>query len=196
MTESGPDLARDIDAIVIGASAGGIEALLAISAVLPPRFAPAVLIVLHLPPDRRSELAPLLAGRCVLPVGEALDKQPVAGGTVVVAPPDYHLLVEPTRTLALSCDPPVLFSRPAIDPLFETAATVWRERLLAILLTGASNDGSAGVAAVRRHGGNAWVQRPSDAREPTMPAAAVRHAGADAILTLQQICSRLAAAGA
>lgn len=187
----GPDLRVDIDAIVLGASAGGFDALLEIGRSLPADFAPALLVVLHLPPDRGSRVAELVAPQCALPVAEALDKQPVRGGTVTIAPPDYHLLVEPERTLALSVDAPVLYSRPAIDPLFESAAITYGPRLLAILLTGASADGSAGVAAVRRRGGIAWVQSPEDARVPIMPASAIRHAGADEVLTLPQICRRL-----
>jgi two-component system chemotaxis response regulator CheB len=187
------DLRRDIDAVVVGASAGGIEALLQLCAALPADFAPALIVVLHLPPSRPSMLAALLQTRCARPVVEALDKQPIEPGTVVVAPPDYHLLVEPTRTLSLSVDPPVLHSRPAIDPLFESAAIAYGPRLLALLLTGASTDGSAGVAAVRSRGGQAWLQQPDDARVPIMPAAAMQHAGADAVLTLQQLCRRLAA---
>lgn len=187
----GPDLRHGVDAVVLGASAGGFEALLAIARVLPADFVPALLVVLHLPPDRSSRIAELMAPVCALPVTEALDKQPVRGGTVTIAPPDYHLLVEPGGRLALSVDPPVLYSRPAIDPLFESAAIAWGPRLLGILLTGASADGSAGVAAVRRRGGHAWIQSPDDARVPIMPASALEHAGADAVLTLSQICRRL-----
>ncbi|MEE7560851.1 chemotaxis protein CheB, partial [Xanthomonas sp. Kuri4-2] len=150
-----------------------------------------VLIVLHLPRDRPSRIADLLDARCALPVREAEDKQPLQPGTVIFAPPDYHLLVENRRTLALSVDDPVLFSRPAIDPLFESAADVFGERLLAILLTGASSDGSQGMAAVRQAGGTAWIQRPDDAVSPLMPASALAHAGADAVLTLEAICSRM-----
>lgn len=184
---------RDADAVVIGASAGGVHALQAVLGALDADFAPAVLVVLHLSPGRESLMAELLGAACALPVAEALDKQPVRGGTVTLAPPDYHLLVEPERCLALSVDDPVLFSRPAIDPLFESAAAAYGPRLLALLLTGASTDGSAGLAAVRRRGGQAWVQDPASASAATMPAAALAHAGADAVLTLDQMCRRLAA---
>lgn len=185
--------ARDADVVVIGASAGGVQALQQLLGALRADFAPAVLAVLHLPPSRPSVLAELLAPGCALPVAMALDKQPVRGGTVTLAPPDYHLLVERGGTLALSLEPPVLFSRPAIDPLFESAADVWGPRLLALLLTGASRDGSVGLAAVRRRGGRAWVQDPASASVPAMPAAALAHAGADAVLTLDQMCRRLEA---
>jgi two-component system chemotaxis response regulator CheB len=184
---------RDADAVVIGASAGGVQALQVLLRALPASFAPALLVVLHLSPGRDSRLAALLGADCALPVAEALDKQPLRAGTVTLAPPDYHLLVEPDRSLALSVDEPVLFSRPAIDPLFDSAAAAFGPRLLAVLLTGASNDGSAGLAAVRARGGQAWVQEPASASVATMPAAALAHAGADAVLTLDEMCRRLAA---
>jgi two-component system chemotaxis response regulator CheB len=186
------DLCRDVDVVLVGASAGGFEALLQICAALPADFPLPMLVVLHLPPDNPSPVAQLLGQRCARPVVEALDKQPVEAGTVYIAPPAYHLLVEPARTLALSVDEPVLHSRPAIDPLFESAAVAYGPRALAVLLTGASADGSAGVAAIRRRGGLAWLQHPGDARVPIMPASAIQHAGADAVLTLTQICRRLA----
>ncbi|WP_115553285.1 chemotaxis protein CheB [Xanthomonas arboricola] len=182
---------RQFDAIAIGASAGGVMALQALLSHLPADLPMPVLVVLHLPRDRTSQLAELMDARCALPVREADDKQPLRPGTVTIAPPDYHLLVETRDSLALSMDAPVLFSRPAIDPLFESAADVFAERLLAILLTGASTDGSAGVAAVRAAGGTAWIQLPDDAASPLMPASALAHAGADAVLTLQAICNRL-----
>ena len=184
--------ARDADAMVIGASAGGVQALQQLLAALPAGFVPAVLVVLHLPAGRPSAVVDIMDRRCALPVHEALDKQPLAPGTVVFAPPDYHLLVEPDRTLALSVDPPVLHSRPAIDPLFESAAAVFGPRLLALLLTGASHDGSAGVAAVRRTGGRVWVQDPAEAQVATMPAAALAGAGADDVMDLATMAGRLA----
>jgi len=118
-------------------------------------------------------------------------KQPIRPGTVIFAPPDYHLLVESRETLALSIDEPVKFSRPSIDVLFESAAAVFERELLAILLTGASADGSRGMALVRQLGGKAWVQCPSEAIASTMPESALALAGADAILRLQEMCDRL-----
>lgn len=185
------DLDRDVDLIVVGASAGGFEALLRIVQALPSGFVPAMLVVLHLPPESPSPVAGVLDRACRLPVREALDKAPVEPGSVTIAPPDYHLLVEASGRLALSVDEPVLYSRPAIDPLFESASVAYAPRLLGIVLTGASRDGSAGLAALRQRGGHAWVQSADDAHVPTMPAAALEHAGADAVLTLTQICRRL-----
>lgn len=183
------------EAVVIGASAGGVQALQLMLRALPASFGAAVAVVLHLPPDRPSGLAALLGGVCALPVAEALDKQPLLAGTVVLAPPDYHLMIEPDRSVALSVDAPLRWSRPAIDPLFESAAIAFGPALLGIVLTGASSDGAEGLAAVRRHGGQAWVESPDTASVPTMPAAALALAGADLVAPLGELASRLGALG-
>lgn len=179
----------DVDAIVIGTSAGGVDALLALVQALPAGMPQVVMLVLHRParPLPRSSPAALLATRCALPVAEAWHGQPLRPGEVVVAPADYHLQVDVGAqgpVVSLSVDPPVLWSRPAIDPLFESAAAVWRHRLLGLVLTGASTDGTAGAAAVRRCGGEVWVQDPSEAVAPTMPASVIERVGADRVLTL------------
>lgn len=186
-----PPLAGRYDAIVIGASAGGVAALRMLLDALPSTLPVPVLVVQHLPRDRPSQLAELFGHGCPLPVAEADDKARLCPGTVWIAPPDYHLLVEDRQTLALSQDEPVMFSRPAIDPLFESAAAVFGRRLLALLLTGASSDGSQGIAAVREAGGVAWIQCPDEAVSSMMPASALAHAGADEVLTLGQIRERL-----
>lgn len=177
--------------LVIGASAGGVAALQSVLGALPATFPAPVLAVLHLPRDRSSRIAEVLAPCCALPVREAEDKQPLQPGTVTFAPPDYHLLVEDAASVALSVDAPVLYSRPAIDPLFESAAAVFGPQVLALLLTGASSDGSEGVAAVRAAGGQAWLQCPEEAEASMMPASALQHAGADAVLPLELMCRRL-----
>ncbi|QKW57002.1 chemotaxis protein CheB [Stenotrophomonas sp. NA06056] len=179
------------DVVVIGASAGGVAALQTVLGALPATLPVPVLVVLHLPRDRSSRIADVLAPYCALTLREAEDKQPLQAGTVTFAPPDYHLLVEDAQAIALSMDEPVLFSRPAIDPLFESAAAVFGARVLAILLTGASSDGSDGVAAVRAAGGQAWLQCPEEAEASMMPASALQHAGADAVLPLELMCRRL-----
>jgi two-component system chemotaxis response regulator CheB len=185
-----PEASR-FDAVAIGASAGGVEALKRLLGSLPTGFVPAVLVVLHQPPDAGGGLALLLDAGCALPVSEAVDKAPLQPGSVVLAPANYHLLVEPEATLALSVDPPVLFSRPAIDPLFESASIAFGARLLALLLTGASADGSAGLEAVRARGGTVWVQDPASAYAPTMPASALARSGADEVLGLDDMARRL-----
>lgn len=191
MTSPAPRLCDTVDAIVVGASAGGVSAVRTLLEALPANCPALVMIVLHLPRDRPSQAAELFAQYCALPVAEAEDKAPLTPGTVWIAPPDYHLMVEDRDTMSLSLDEPVLFSRPAIDPLFESAAAVFADRVLAILLTGASNDGSEGVAAIRAGGGQAWVQQPEEASSPMMPASALAYAGADAVLTLDQMSVRL-----
>ncbi|WP_312111279.1 chemotaxis protein CheB [Stenotrophomonas indicatrix] len=179
------------DVVVIGAWAGGVAALQIVLGALPATLPVPVLVVLHLPRDRSSRIADVLAPYCALTLREAEDKQPLQAGTVTFAPPDYHLLVEDTQAIALSMDEPVLFSRPAIDPLFESAAAAFGTGVLAILLTGASSDGSDGVAAVRAAGGQAWLQCPEEAEASMMPASALQHAGADAVLPLELMCRRL-----
>lgn len=179
------------EVMVVGASAGGVAALQAIVQALPAGLSVPVLVVLHVPRDRNSRIVEVLAPHCAVPLREAEDKQPIERGTVTFAPPDYHLLVEDRSSVALSIDPPVLYSRPAIDPLFESAAAVFGPRVLALLLTGASSDGSEGVAAVRAAGGRAWLQCPEEAEASMMPASALQHAGADAVLPLELMCRRL-----
>ena len=185
--------ARPTDAICIGASAGGVEALGVLLPALPERLSACVLVVLHLPRDRPSLLVEIFSGKCALPVREAQDKEPPSAGTVYFAPPDYHLLVDTGPRLALSLDPPVRFSRPSIDVLFESAADVWRERLLGIVLTGANSDGADGLAAVRRLGGRTLVQSPDEAQVPAMPEAALRRVPEARVATLAQMSRHLAA---
>ena len=141
-----------LDAIVIGGSAGALEALGRLLPALPADMSVAVAIVVHLPPTRPSHLAEVLGGKTRLPVKEVEDKEPVVPGTVYVAPPGYHLLIEKGRTFALSTDDLVHFSRPAIDVLFESAAEVYGDRLAGIILTGANADGARGLLAIKRRG--------------------------------------------
>jgi two-component system, chemotaxis family, protein-glutamate methylesterase/glutaminase len=186
----------NVELIVIGASAGGVEALIRILESVQPDFDVPLLIVLHRPAPNetmpRDSLATLLQGRCAVPVADAWDHQPIRKGEVLLAPADYHLLVDPGPVAALSVDEPVLCSRPAIDPLFESAAELYSARLLAILLTGASADGSAGAQRVRNLGGELWIQDPEQAVAAMMPAHALRSAGADRVLALEDICRAFA----
>lgn len=184
---------REIEAVVIGASAGGIEAVSMLLAALPHDFTPAVLVVIHVPAANQNLLVEVLAPRCALGVQEAADKASIRGGMVYLAPPSYHLLVEPDRSFALSADAPVNYSRPSIDVLFESAAYAYRDRLLGIVLTGANADGADGLAQVRAFGGRAWVQEPDGAVASMMPASAIERAGADRILSLPDMAAALAA---
>jgi two-component system, chemotaxis family, protein-glutamate methylesterase/glutaminase len=180
-----------IDAVVIGASAGGVEALSEILPALPASLRPALLIVLHLPRERPSLLVEIFENRCALPVREADDKEPVEPGTVYFAPPDYHMLVEKSRQIALSTDEPVHYSRPSIDVLFESAADVYADRLLGIILTGANADGAEGLHAVHRAGGVTVVQRPDSAKVPLMVVSALQRNPADFVLSLPEIAALL-----
>jgi two-component system chemotaxis response regulator CheB len=186
---SGEPLAigRAVDAIVIGASSGGVEALSVLLPSLPARLRLPVFVVLHLPPDRPSRLADIFSRKCAVPVREAEDKLPVEAGTVYFAPPDYHLLLDVGPTLALSADEAVNYSRPSIDVLFESARDIYGHRLLAMLLTGASHDGAAGIHAIRFAGGCAVVQRPDTAQAPLMPESALKRGPVDFVLTLEEI---------
>jgi two-component system chemotaxis response regulator CheB len=180
-------IGRAVDAIVIGASSGGVEALSVLLPSLPARLRLPVFVVLHLPPDRPSRLADIFSRKCAVAVREAEDKLPVEAGTVYFAPPDYHLLLDVGPTLALSADEAVNYSRPSIDVLFESARDIYGHRLLAMLLTGASHDGAAGIHAIRFAGGCAVVQRPDTAQAPLMPESALKRGPVDFVLTLEEI---------
>ena len=185
----------DNGAVVIGASAGAIQALSRILPALPPGYTLPVLVVVHIPPGRRNELEMLFAGKCQLPVHEAEDKEPIAPGTVYFAPPDYHMLVERGGTISLSTDEQVHFSRPAIDVLFESAADAYGPALTGIILTGANDDGAAGLAAIARAGGAVLVQDPASAYAPAMPEAAIQLCPTARVLSLDAIVERLLKVG-
>lgn len=178
---------RRFEAVVIGGSAGGVDALVALLPALPAGYALPVFCILHLPGDRDSRLAELFDERLPVPVKEAADKEEIAPGTVYFAGPGYHLSVERDRTFSLSCEPPVHFARPAIDVLLESSADTYGPALAAILLTGANEDGADGMATVRAGGGFTVVQDPLDAQVPTMPAAAIRRCKPNLILPLARI---------
>lgn len=162
-----------LDAIVIGGSAGVLEVLRVLLAGLPQAIGIAVVIVVHLPEHVPGMLHQVLSMASPLPMRQAQDKEPLAPGTIYFAPPGYHLLVEADGHFALSVDEPVHYSRPAIDVLFESASDAFGARLLGILLTGASQDGAAGLKAIHDAGGVTLVQAPDSAEAPMMPAAAL-----------------------
>jgi two-component system chemotaxis response regulator CheB len=174
----------EAEAVAIGASAGGIDALFTVLGGLRPPMQAAIVIVLHLPENRESRLAEVFASRVGVPVEEAQPHAPVRPGIVFIAPPGYHLLVEKDRTFSLSCDPPVLFSRPSIDVMMESCAEAYGPGLLGIVLTGANEDGAQGLARVKACGGLAAVQDPHEALHPTMPEAAIAAAHPDFVLSL------------
>ena len=178
-------------AVVIGASAGAVQALLTILPRLPADYPLPIFITVHVPPDRGNGLVPLLQSSCALAVAEAEDKEAIRPGTIYLAPPDYHLLVEREGGLALSSDEPVNFSRPSIDVLFESAADAYQEGLIGIVLTGANNDGAAGLKAIAARRGQIFVERPEEAYASTMPEAALAACPQATILSLDEIGTRL-----
>lgn len=164
-------------AVVMGGSAGALDALSQILPKLPEDFPVPIFIVVHVPPQKESLLAGVLQNKCRLTVREAEDKEPILPGTVYLAPPDYHLLIEEGGYLSLSADEAVLFSRPSIDVLFESAADVYGPGLIGIILSGANNDGALGLKAIAEEGGQALVQRPQDAFAKMMPEEALKQCG-------------------
>ena len=185
-----------IEAIVIGASAGAIQALSRILPTLPADYPIPVLVVVHIPADRSDLLAPLFQAKCRVAVKEAEDKEPILPGFVYFGPSDYHLLVEANRTLSLSADEPVLYSRPSIDVLFESAADAYGAGVVGIILTGANEDGAAGLRAVAGAGGAALVEDPVAAFAPAMPSAALELCAEARSLSLDEIAAYLVALGA
>lgn len=164
---------RAFDAIVIGGSAGAIDAISTILPSLQAHTRVAVLVTLHLPREAPSLLPEIFRPRCALRTAEAQDKEPIEAGSVYFAPPDYHLLVDAGPRLALSVDAPVYFSRPSIDVLFESAADIYGERLVGMLLSGANQDGARGMAAIGAAGGLCIVQAPGSAAMSMMPQSAL-----------------------
>ncbi|HEY2516707.1 MAG TPA: chemotaxis protein CheB [Polyangiaceae bacterium] len=164
-----------VDAAVVGGSSGAIAALVELLPSLSPATSFPVIVVVHIPAQRPSLLVKIFGPRCAVPVREPLDKEPLAPG-VWFAPPDYHLLVSDRQSFALSDDEQVNFSRPSIDVLFESAADVFGGNVVAVILTGANEDGARGAAAVRDAGGFVAVQDPATAEVPIMPAAAILRA--------------------
>jgi two-component system, chemotaxis family, protein-glutamate methylesterase/glutaminase len=180
-----------IDAIVIGASAGAIEALLRILTKLPPSYSIPVLVVVHLSRNRKRPLAELYQHHCDIRVVEAEEKLSIEPGTVYFAPSDYHLLVEMNKTLSLSNEEPVNFSRPSIDLLFDSASDAYEQSLLGIVLTGANRDGANGLKKIMDRGGQGIVQQPSSAFASSMPQAALDSSPKALVMELDEIANHL-----
>ena len=178
------------EAIAIGCSKGGFNALKLLLGALDPRLQQTLLVCCHTA-GGTDVLAGLLASHSTLPVIEAGERQPARAGTVHVAPGGYHLLLEQDRHFALSVDEQVCFSRPSIDVMFGSAADVYHAALIGVVLTGANGDGAEGLARIRAHGGIAVVQTPDSAEAAAMPQAALDIAGADYCLPLEQIAELL-----
>jgi len=179
------------EAVVIGSSAGGLNALKTIFKSLDRSFRIPFIIVQHISPDSENYLIQILNDLNRLNVKEADEKEVPRRGMAYLAPPNYHLLVEPDRSFTLTVDERVNYARPSIDVLFETAAEAYRDALIGIVLTGANNDGSKGLKKIKEFGGVTIVQDPENAEVDSMPKAAIRTAKVDHILTLEGIAAFL-----
>jgi two-component system chemotaxis response regulator CheB len=187
--------AEGIEAIVIGASAGAVQALSRILPALPEDYPIPVLIVVHVPADNADLLASLFQAKSRLVVKEAEDKEPIRAGFIYFGPSDYHLLVEADRTVSLSSDEPVLYSRPSIDVLFESAADAYGQGLVGVVLTGANEDGADGLWAINAAGGIALVEDPKEAFAPAMPSAALARCAEARSASLEAIADYLVGLG-
>jgi two-component system chemotaxis response regulator CheB len=174
------------DAVAVGASAGGVEALHVVVEPLPPDFPVPVLIVQHMDPRHKSLLASLLGRHCRLRVKQATDGEDVVGGTVYIAQPDMHLLVRNGK-LMLTDTKLVHFSRPSIDLLFESVADEYGDRAIGVILSGSGVDGANGIRAIKGKGGTTIVQDPTQAAHPGMPHAAYVTGCVDFALPLEEI---------
>ncbi|NOY61152.1 MAG: chemotaxis protein CheB [Calditrichaeota bacterium] len=181
----------DFEAIVLGVSTGGTKALRMIIPNLPSTFPLPIVIVQHLHPHSDSYFVEDFRQCSNLIVEQAEEKVGILPGHVYIAPSNYHLLLECERTLSLSVDEPVNFARPSIDVLFDTAAEVFREKLIGIILTGAGKDGSAGVRKIKKNGGFVIVQNLDSAQVETMPRAAMNAIDVDLVIPLEEMVPTL-----
>jgi two-component system chemotaxis response regulator CheB len=175
------------EAIVIGTSAGGLFALSTVIEALPADFCLPIIIVQHRSKDERTLLEEVLQAKSKIKIKQADEKEKIENSIIYFAPADYHLLIEKDRTLSLSCDDRVNYSRPSIDVLFETAAPVYLEKLLAIILTGSNSDGAEGIKMVKAAGGTTIAENPATAQYPVMPKAAIDTGCIQYILSIEKI---------
>jgi two-component system, chemotaxis family, protein-glutamate methylesterase/glutaminase len=178
-------------AVAIGASAGGLRALSTLLSSLPSGFRLPAFVVQHIDPSSETLLVSLLNSKCAIPIKEAEDKEEIVGGTVYIAPPNYHLLVERDHRLELSVDEKENYSRPSIDVLFESASETYREGLIGVILTGSSEDGAKGLAVIKLNGGCGVVQEPTTAEYRIMPESAIQKTKVDHVLDLEEIADFL-----
>lgn len=176
--------------IVIGASSGGFALLQQLVAQLPPNLPAALCIVWHMPPDGQGLLPTVLSRAGRLPAVQAVDGQAIEVGRILVAPPDHHLLLE-RGAVRVTKGPKEHRFRPAIDPLFRSAAAAYGPRVIGVVLSGALDDGSAGLKAIKQRGGMAIVQDPLDAEVPSMPRNALRAVVADYVVPAADLAALL-----
>lgn len=177
--------------IVMGLSSGGMEALKTIFAALPGNFKIPIVIVQHLSPRSDSQWIEILNKRYGITIKEAEEKEMIKSGTIFLAPPNYHLLLEKNGSFSLSIDERVSYARPAIDVLFDTAAEAFGKKVVGVVMTGSNQDGAAGLKKIKKCGGLAVVQNPETAFSSYMPQEAISQAEPHHILDLQGIIAFL-----
>jgi two-component system chemotaxis response regulator CheB len=177
----------DYKIIVIGTSAGGMDALKTILPLLPPAFPVPIVIVQHVSSLSNGFMIQYLNSISSIRVKEAEEKELLSPGTVYFAPPNYHLLIEDSHSLSLSVEKKVNYARPSIDVLFESAVYAYGKSIIGVILTGANNDGAKGIANIKKAGGYTIVQRPETAYADSMPRAAIAEAAPDLIIPLEEI---------
>lgn len=175
------------EAVVIGGSAGSMEVMLSFFSLLPPHFYFPITVICHLHPEDDGGMVELFKSKLQIKVLEAREKEKLQTGHIYFPPANYHLLVERDCTFALSKDKKVHFSRPSIDVFFESAAVCWAEKLIGIILTGASADGAEGIRAIKKHGGLTLAQDPDEATYAVMPQAAIDTGCVDTVLPTAEI---------
>lgn len=181
----------EYDVVAVAASAGGITALSALLGSLPPDFPAAIVVVQHLDPRHRSLLAEILSRRIKLKVKQAEEGERLRAGTVYIAPPNEHLLVETNGSISLTQSELVHFVRPSADLLFESVAGSYKEHAIAVVLTGTGSDGNMGVRAIKQRGGTVIAQDKGTSEFFGMPSAAIETGCVDFVLALEEIPSAL-----
>lgn len=177
------------EALIIGGSAGSLDVLLKVLPDIDPMLNFPIIIVLHRKPGKESLLTNLLSSKTTLRVKELEEKEKMRSGTIYIAPPNYHLLIENNKTFSLDASEKVNFSRPSIDVTFESAAQVFGENLVCLLLSGANSDGTAGLQKVKKNSGTVLIQKPESAIVPFMPQYAIEHVKFDEILDLKEMAN-------
>lgn len=182
-------LNKKYEVLVIGGSAGSLEVILKILAHLHDPLSFSIVFVLHRKNSYDSSLTDLFASKTEIPVREIEEKESLQPGTIYIAPPDYHLLFEKNRTFSLDASEKVNFSRPSIDVTFESAADIFKSGSIAIILSGANADGTAGLKKIKQKGGTVIAQDPSSAKVSFMPQHAISHVETDFILNVDELIS-------
>ena len=178
---------KNYQAIVIGTSAGGLDAISKLFHQLPVNYPIPIIVIQHRAKDQRELLEEVLQSKCKIVIKQADEKEMIKGGFAYIAPPGYHLLIEQDRSFSLSSDDLVSFSKPSIDVLFETAAEVFKENLIGLILTGANSDGAAGIMAIKKFKGLTIAQSPKEAQYPYMPQSSIETGAVEHVWTLKEI---------